>query len=305
MTAQLAIVRALPINQIAAPSNVRISNGHDKESLSQLAESIKTHGLIQPIVVRMRQPDDVETGEESIPPKLYVVIAGRRRLAACKLAKMDEIAAIVSETDEAKSYELEIAENIQREQMTLADTARAVRTLMLIHDSAKKVGAILNKSPAWVSKHLAVTSHNFPATIAELLDRNIVQDLETLLLLRQIAEFPAGHPNAVATLTRMLRVAHDGNMNRQIARDALAKLKEPNRPAQPAAPSKLVRTPQVLEQRAEDEETPTTTFVVELPIAYLETLESLGGANWIIEQIKGQNLGDESQHHHSRGGDLG
>lgn len=267
MTAPIAIIRALPIKSIFAPSYVRLSNGHDKEGLRQLADSIQAHGLIQPIVVR---PGTAEEGAE------FAIVAGRRRLAACKLIGMADVPSIVSDTDEAKAYELEIAENIQREQMTLADTARAVRTLMLIHDSAKKVGAIVNKSPAWVSKHLSVTSSNFPTTIAELLDRNIVTDLETLLLLKQIADQPAS-PEALSTLTRMLRIAHAGDMNRQIARDALAKLKEPRKAAAPLV-TKTTTSTGTGEQRTLQlpEGEPQTHFVVSIPIRFLETWQRLG-----------------------------
>jgi ParB/RepB/Spo0J family partition protein len=278
MTAPIAIIRALPIKSIAAPSNIRISNGHDKDSLTQLAASIKTHGLIQPIVVR---PSEEGEGTE------YTIVAGRRRLAASKLAGLDTIASIVSETDEAKAYELEAAENIQREQMTLADTARAVRTFMLIYDNAKKVGEILNKSPAWVSKHLTITSAQFPTTIAELLDRGVVQDLETLLLLAQIAKMPASNDRALSTLTRMLRIAHAGDMNRQIARDALAALKAPAS----AAPAPVTTTTThtkahhqtALELAPVD---PAKTFNVQLPIDCLADLETLGGAEWIVARIK-------------------
>lgn len=277
MTAHQAIIQALPIGTITATSNIRLSNGHDKESLSQLAESIKMHGMLQPILVRVNDESDGHG---------YTVITGRRRLAASKLAGLETVPAIISETDEAKAYELEIAENIQREQMTLGDTARAVRTLMLIHDNAGKVGKIVNKSPAWVSKHLTITSSTVATPVAELLDRNIVGDLATLLMLNQIAKMQ--HPDAARTLNHLLKIAHEGNMNRQIAQDALARLKTPKGLTPPEdSTTRTLHTKtqlqQITEQTGND---PRTTFTIEVPIGYLETFEATGGVGWLIEQLK-------------------
>lgn len=273
MTAQHAIIQSLPIASILAPSNIRLSNGHDKESLSQLADSIKTHGLLQPILVRNAVDDETQP---------YVIVAGRRRLAASKLAGLHDVPAIVTATDEAKAYELEIAENIQREQMTLGDTARAVRTLMLIHDSAKKVGEVVNKSPAWVSKHLTITSNTVAPPVAELLDRNIVGDLATLLMLNTIAKMQ--HPDAASTLTRLLRISHEGNMNRQIAQDALAKLKTPKGLA-PAPTVTTTHTKAHHETTVEQGDAePRRSFTIELPIEVLEEYErrcAAGGSEWL------------------------
>jgi ParB family chromosome partitioning protein len=261
---------------ITAPSFVRQQNGHDKESLNQLAASIKQHGLLQPIVVRPA------TEEEK--PAQWVVIAGRRRLAACKIAGMTELPAIVAETDEARSYEMEIAENIQREAMTLADTARAVRTLMTIYNNQKKVCEVLNKSAAWVSKHLAVTASNCPRVVQEMLDQGIVKDLETLMLLRGIASMPASHPGAVATMQRMMRIAQDGQMNRQIAQDALAKLRSPA-PASTSTTTRGATTTTTQQMELTSDKQPATTFSLELPIAYLEKIEAMGGSEWLMKLI--------------------
>jgi ParB family chromosome partitioning protein len=277
-------VQLLPITSVAVPSHVRTQNGYDKESIGQLAASINQHGLLQPIVVRPATDDD--------KPAEWVIVAGRRRIAACKLAGMTEVPALVTQTDEAKAYELEIAENIQREQMTLADTARAVRTLMTIYDNAKKVGEVLNKSAAWVSKHLAVTSSKCPAAVLDLMDRGIVTDLETLILLKQVAEMPTSNIAAAQTMTRMLRIAHEGNMNRQIARDALAKLKAPASPA-PITPTvaKLTTTRTVAPEGTFTGNPPMTAdpekeFTVILPIDLLALVEMKGGTDWIIGIIK-------------------
>lgn len=276
-------VQMIPVTQIRNVSNVRTSNGFDKESIEQLAASIQTHGLLQPILVRHATADD-EDGPDGNPP--FVIIAGRRRLAACKLAKMTEIPALVTSSDTEQSYQMEIAENLQREQMTLADVARAVRTLMMIYDNAKRVGTILNKSPAWISKHLTLTSSRFSTVAAELMDQGLVSDLETLLLVNQIAKLPPSMPRAHAALQRMVRLATEGNLNRQIARDTLASLKAPAR--ETPAPVTTTTTDTKAHHETHTDAgpvDPASHFTVQVPIAYLALFEEAGGLAWLTAQL--------------------
>lgn len=219
MNAHIAIVHAVPVDQIEVASFVRTSNGYDRDSLRELAESIKEHGLIQPIVIR-------PNGEgEGVSPAKFAIVAGRRRLAACKLAGLTEAPCIITNTDESKAYELEIAENIQREQMTLHDTARAVRTLFMIHGNAKTVQRIVNKSAAWVSKHLAVTADSFPTLLAELLSSGLVSDLEALMMTAQIAKMPSS-PEQSRAYTHLLNLGGAGQLTRAEAKRQLDKLRQ-------------------------------------------------------------------------------
>lgn len=227
MTAHIAIVHAVPVDQIEVASFVRTSNGYDRDSLRELAESIKEHGLIQPIVIR-------PNGEgEGVSREKYAIVAGRRRLAACKLAGLTEAPCIITDTDESKAYELEIAENIQREQMTLHDTARAVRTLFMIHGNAKTVQRIVNKSAAWVSKHLAVTADSFPTPLAELLASGLVSDLEALTMTAQIAKMTPG-PEQLRAYTNLLNLGAAGQLTRAEAKRQLDKLRQTVAKGQPS-----------------------------------------------------------------------
>ncbi len=89
----------------------------DKESLEELAASIKENGLLQPILVR-------EWGEGR-----YQIIAGERRFRACKLAELSEISAIIMDKDDRKAAELALIENIQREDLNPIEEAMAFRSL--------------------------------------------------------------------------------------------------------------------------------------------------------------------------------
>jgi stage 0 sporulation protein J len=103
----------------------------DKESLSELANSIKQYGILQPIIVQ-------KNGD------MYEIIAGERRWRAAKEAGLTEVPVIVRDYDKQKVMEISIIENIQREDLNPIEEAMAYQSLMeeygLKHDElAEKV----------------------------------------------------------------------------------------------------------------------------------------------------------------------
>jgi ParB family chromosome partitioning protein len=93
----------------------------DETALSELAESIKTDGLLQPIVVAQ----DIDG---------YILIAGERRFRASKLAKLKTIRAIAIATDEFKMRQFALLENIQREELNSVELAFAYSELIKLHE---------------------------------------------------------------------------------------------------------------------------------------------------------------------------
>lgn len=89
----------------------------DEDSLSELAESIKKYGVIQPIIVR-KQDDH------------YEIVAGERRWRAAKLAGLKEIPAIIKDYGEQEMAEISLIENLQREDLNPIEEARAYQTLI-------------------------------------------------------------------------------------------------------------------------------------------------------------------------------
>ncbi|MBO4920981.1 MAG: ParB/RepB/Spo0J family partition protein [Lachnospiraceae bacterium] len=89
----------------------------DEDALGELAESIKLHGLIQPILVQKKD-------------KMYQIIAGERRWRACRLAKLKEVPVIVKELSENEQYEVALIENIQREDLNDIEEAYAYKALI-------------------------------------------------------------------------------------------------------------------------------------------------------------------------------
>src|SRR5574344_1335144 len=93
----------------------------DEEKLQELSESIKAHGLLQPIVV-------FENSDGT-----YTLIAGERRLRAHKLAQIEEIKAIVVDENELKLRELALIENIQRDDLNVIELAFCYAQLLNEH----------------------------------------------------------------------------------------------------------------------------------------------------------------------------
>src|SRR5688500_13708045 len=82
------------------------------EALIALAESIKARGILQPLVVR------------PLPGGEYELIAGERRLRAARMAGIDEVPALVRDTDESDRLELALIENMAREDLNPVEEAR-------------------------------------------------------------------------------------------------------------------------------------------------------------------------------------
>ncbi len=114
----------------------------DHESLLELAESIKTHGLLQPIVIK----EDLDG---------YILIAGERRLRASKIAKNKTIKAIVVSVSDEQMREHALIENIQRDELNVIDLAQAYQELLDIYEMTHdQLSQTLHKSRAQITNTL-------------------------------------------------------------------------------------------------------------------------------------------------------
>jgi len=120
----------------------------DESALKELSQSIKEHGLLQPIVVIEK-----ENG--------FLLIAGERRLRAHKLAKITTIKAIIAnvEIDEARLRELALIENIQRENLNAIELANSYAELIEVHKiTHDELSSIVHKSRSQITNTMRLLS---------------------------------------------------------------------------------------------------------------------------------------------------
>lgn len=110
-------VDELNINDIT-PNPNQPRKHFDQEALQELADSIKVHGVIQPLVV-----NKLENGK-------YMIIAGERRWRASKLAGLDKVPVVIKNYSDKQVKEISIIENLQREDLNPIEAARAIKQLM-------------------------------------------------------------------------------------------------------------------------------------------------------------------------------
>lgn len=147
----------LPISQVEPGLN-QPRKHFDEEALADLAESIRQHGMLQPLTVRR------------LASGYYQIIAGERRWRAARQAGLEEVPAIIIEADDRKVMELGLIENLQREDLSPLEEARGYRTLiesqgLTQEEAAKAVG----KSRPAVTNALRLL--NLPEDIQEMLER--------------------------------------------------------------------------------------------------------------------------------------
>ncbi len=122
----------LPHHKIE-PNRSQPRQDFDEEELAALAESLRDHGMIQPITVR------------PLPTGYYQIIAGERRWRAARMAGLSEVPAVIIEADDRKAMELALIENLQRQDLNPVEEALGYQTLMSDYgmtqeETAQRVG---------------------------------------------------------------------------------------------------------------------------------------------------------------------
>lgn len=146
-------VTTIPIADIVA-NEFQPRLHFDQDALTTLAESIKTHGLAQPILVRRK-------GDK------YELVAGERRFRACGLAGLDAIPAVVREMSDKESLQLALVENLDREDLNAIEEAKGYKRLIDEFDMTHQdVAQIFSKSRSAVSNTLRLL--NLPAVVQDM-----------------------------------------------------------------------------------------------------------------------------------------
>ena len=138
-------IEEIPINEIRSnPYQPR--KRFDEEKLKELSESIKEHGLFQPIIVK-----------KSI--KGYELVAGERRTKAAKMAGFDKIPAIVRNFSDEEMMEVALLENIQRENLNPIEEAEAYeRILQKSNLTQEQLAKVVSKSRSYITNVLGLVT---------------------------------------------------------------------------------------------------------------------------------------------------
>lgn len=146
---------SLPIASIVTnPDQPRKS--FDETQLSELSDSIKQNGVLQPILVRKK-------GD------MYEIVAGERRYQASKLAGLKEIPAIVRDIDDAEVFQLALIENLQRSDLTPIEEARGYRQLLDTKGLTQEgLAKILSKSRSAIANTLRLM--DLPQEVQDMME---------------------------------------------------------------------------------------------------------------------------------------
>jgi len=118
----------------------------DEVTLNELAESIKEHGILQPIIVRKRA-------------KFFEIVVGERRFRASQIAGLHEIPAVIRELTDQQMMEIAILENLQREDLTPIEEADAYQNLMeALSLTQEQLAFRLGKSRPHIANHIRLLS---------------------------------------------------------------------------------------------------------------------------------------------------
>ena len=127
----------------------------DEEALQELAQSIKTYGLIQPVTVR-----PIGSGK-------YQLISGERRFRAAHIAGLTEIPAFVRTVDDALSIQMALVENIQRADLNAIEIAMSYQMLMdECHFTQEELGSKVGKTNTTISNYLRLLKLSTPVQVA-------------------------------------------------------------------------------------------------------------------------------------------
>lgn len=153
---QLRAALSVPIENLV-PSRFQPRRRFDREELQALSKSIKTNGILMPILVRR-----LGDGQS------YEIVAGERRWRAAQEAQLYDVPVVVRELDDKQSLELALVENIQRQDLTPLEEAEGYQQLMIeFNHTHEEVAKASGKSRSYISNTLRLLG--LPDVIKELL----------------------------------------------------------------------------------------------------------------------------------------
>lgn len=213
-------ITELPIENII-PDHSQPRKNFNEAKLQELAESIKRHGLLQPILVR-----PIGSGK-------YQLVNGERRFRACKLLSLEKIRVEVRNLTDNEVLEIQLVENLQRENLNPIEEAEAFRRIIeLIGYTHEKIGERVGKSREYVTNKLRLLS--LPEDLRRGVARGSLSEGHARALLslndiqrqrevcRQISEKKLN----VRETEELVKNLKEGDVSHETPVDAIIKVKE-------------------------------------------------------------------------------
>ncbi len=198
-------LRMLPVSALV-PHPDQPRRHFDEDALDELAQSLKTRGLIQPIVVR-------PSGHN------YQIVAGERRWRAAQRARLHEVPVIVRELDDAQTMELALVENIQRQDLNAVEEAEAyARLIKEFGHTQEALGRLVHKSRSHVANLLRLL--DLPESVRKLVIEGAIEMGHARALIgapeaERLAREVAAKGLSVRDTEKLAREAKPGNSKRK------------------------------------------------------------------------------------------
>jgi ParB family chromosome partitioning protein len=168
----------------------------DKNSINELADSIKSKGLVQPILVR---PSPTESGT-------YEIIAGERRWRAAQIAQLHEIPAVVRKLDDVEALEIAIIENVQRSDLSPIEEAAGYKRLIENHGHTQEALAeIVGKSRSHIANIIRLLG--LPQSIQDMISEGKISSGHARAIMN--SAFPEKLAEKIVSENLSVRAAED------------------------------------------------------------------------------------------------
>jgi len=178
--------------------------------LAELAESLKQHGIIQPLLVRPH-PDE---------PDHYQLIAGERRWRAAQLAKLHQVPVVIRQTDEKQAAEMALIENIQRQDLNNIEEAEGYRKLMdEFSYTQEELAGVVGKSRSHLANTLRLL--NLPPKVREMIANGTLTSGQARPLI--------GHDEAVSLAEMIVKQGLSSRQAEQLVAKPKSKTSKPEK----------------------------------------------------------------------------
>src|SRR5699024_2106859 len=204
----------LPVEK-SVPNRFQPREIFNEEKIKELAQTIHTHGMIQPIVVRKLNDDE------------YELIAGERRWRAVQLLGWENVAAIIRDMNDTETASVALIENLQREELTVIEEATAYEQLLQLHSLTQEALAQrLGKSQSTIANKLRLLK--------------LPDEIQQALLNKQISE---RHARALIVLKekdaqiKVLQNILENNLNVKQTEELIHKVQNPTEKKKKKSPT--------------------------------------------------------------------